>query len=102
MKTYYCHEDFKSGLTCVNRTEDGKCMGGRFCSCEHKSLTPKLRSMVPMPPIKSQKRKSTDCTWCEHKAICALKQKFNRLKSENYPLVCECQYYKEHNPLLEV
>lgn len=102
MKTYYCHDDFKTGITCTQRTSDGKCMGGRLCSCEYKSTTPKFRSMAPMTSVKPPKRKSTDCTWCEHRTICALKHKFNRLKAENYPLVCECQYYKECNILFEV
>ena len=102
MKTYYCNEDFKPGITCINRTGDGKCMGGLFCDCKHKSITPKFRSSVPMPPVKPPRRKSTDCFYCEHKATCSLKTKFNKLKEENYPLVCECQHYKECNPLLEV
>ena len=101
MKTYYCHEDFKPGITCLNYA-DGKCMGGLLCSCSHKSTTPKFRSPVPMPTVKPPKRKSTDCTWCAHRTVCSLKSKFNKLKAENYPLVCECQHYKEYNPLMGV
>ena len=99
MKTYYCHEDFKPGITCLARTDDGRCMSGLFCICEHRSITPKY---IGSPPPKPLKRRSTDCDLCDHKMTCALKEKFNKLKAENYPLVCECQHYKEYNPLMGV
>ena len=104
MKTYYCHEDFMPGLTCTNRTDDGRCIGGLFCNCKSKSSTPKYRRSTtpPMPEVKQPKRKSTDCTLCVHKDVCSLKKKFNELKKENYPLVCECENYKAHNLLFEV
>lgn len=104
MKTYYCHESFKPGITCLARTEDGRCMHGWPCYCEYRSITPKYRRTTtpPMPKVKTPKRKSTDCTWCVHKDVCGLKDKFNELKKNNYPLVCECEKYQEHNPLLEV
>ena len=103
MKTYYCHESFKPGLTCLERTDDGRCTGGRFCICEHKSITPKyIGTTPPMPQVKLPKRKSTDCVWCKHKDVCKLKDKFNELKENNYPLVCECENYFGYNPLEEV
>ena len=103
MKTYYCHQDFLKGITCLARTDDGKCMHGWPCYCEHRSITPKyVGTTPPMPSVKPHKRKSTDCAWCEHKDVCGLKEKFNELKKNNYPLVCECEKYKGYNPLLEV
>lgn len=103
MKTYYCHQDFLKGTTCLARTNDGKCMHGWPCYCEHRSITPKYAGTTPpMPKMKASKRKSTDCTWCTHRDVCGLTDKFNELKKNNYPLVCECEYYKERNPLLEV
>ena len=99
MKTYYCGKDFKPGMTCTNCTSDGRCNGGWFSDCSWKSTTPKLRSMVS---VKQPKRESTNCNYCEHRITCSLKKKFNKLKADNYPLVCECQYYKSRNPLLEV
>ena len=99
MKTYYCHESFKPGLTCLARTDDGRCVSGRFCICEHKSITPKY---IGFPPPKPLKRKSTDCALCKHKDVCKLIEKFNVLKENNYPLVCECENYLGYNPLEEV
>lgn len=96
MAKYYCHETFRSGITCEHRTSDGMC-SGIWCSCPYKRTVPKI-DLAPKPV----KRKSTDCSFCEHKNICSLKKRFNKLKSENYPMVCECQYYKSHNPLLDV
>lgn len=100
MGTYYCHENFTPGLTCLERTDDGKCMGGLFCSCPHRSLTPKYTP--PMPSVKPPKRGSTDCSFCVHYDVCELKKAFNEIKKNNYPLVCECEKYESHNPLLEV
>ncbi len=100
MSKYYCHKTFSSGLTCSCRTIDGMCSGGKFVACTHKSKTPKFS--LPMPATKSSKRKSTDCTWCAHRDVCSLKKKFNEMKKNNYPLVCECENYKSYNPLLEV
>ena len=103
MKTYYCHGDFLKGTTCLARTEDGRCMHGWPCSCDLRSITPKYTGTTPpMPKVKTAKRKSTDCTWCKHKDVCKLKNKFNELKKSNYPLVCECEKYEGYNPLLEV
>jgi hypothetical protein len=103
VKTYYCHESFKPGITCLARTEDGRCVHGWPCGCEHRSVTPKyVGTTPPMPKVKSPKRKSTDCTWCKHKDVCRMKKKFNELKKNNYPLVCECEKYEGYNPLLEV
>lgn len=104
MKTYYCHQEFLKGTTCLARTEDGKCVHGWPCYCEYRSITPKYSHLttLPMPYVRSPKRRGTDCTWCEHKDVCGLKEKFNELKKKNYPLVCECEKYKGYNPLLEV
>lgn len=104
MKTYYCLQDFTPGITCLERTDDGKCMGGIFCSCNYRSITPKYRcgTTPPMPEVKPPKRKSTDCTWCVHRDVCSLKNKFNEIKKANYPIICECEKYKAYNPLLEV
>lgn len=106
MSKYYCHEEFKYGLTCAHRTSGGMCSGGWLCSCPHKSTTPKLRipspTFVPPPSVSTQERKSTKCSSCEHFDVCELKKKFKELKAKNYPLVCECEKYKAHNPLLEV
>jgi hypothetical protein len=100
MAKYYCHENFRSGITCDYRTSDGMCNGGWFYACEHKSTTPKFR--LPTTAPKPVKRRSSDCSLCEHKTICSLKKSFNKLKSENYPIVCECQYYKSCNPLFDI
>ena len=35
---YYCHKDFPKGLTCTNRTLDGRCMGG---ICANKKKYPR-------------------------------------------------------------
>ena len=104
MKTYYCHENFTPGLTCTNKTDDGRCLGGLFCNCSHKSLTPKYRSFTtpPMPSVKPPKKKSTDCSLCVHRDVCELKKKFNEIKKNNYPVICECEKYQSYNPLLEV
>ena len=104
MKTYYCHESFKPGITCLARTEDGRCMHGWPCYCEYRSITPKYRCTTtpPMPKVKPPKRKSTDCTWCAHKDVCGLKDRFDELKKKSYPIVCECEKYQECNPLLEI
>ena len=100
MKTYYCNNDFSSGITCLARTNDGKCVhNGISRICEYRSITPKY---IGSPPPKPLKRKSTDCTLCKHKDVCKLIEKFNTLKENSYPLVCECENYLEHNPLLEV
>ena len=104
MKTYYCHNDFSSGITCLARTNDGKCVhNGISRVCEYRSITPKyIGATPPMPKVKPPKRKSTDCAWCKHKDVCKLKDKFNELKENNYPLVCECENYLGYNPLEEV
>lgn len=107
MSKYYCHKTFSSGLTCSGRTIDGMCGAGIFVSCEYKKPTPKISkqpspTFVPPPSVKQAKRKSTDCSWCKHKDVCSLKNRFKKLKSENYPMICECQYYDNYNPLLEV
>lgn len=98
MKTYYCTQEFTPGVTCVHRSLDGRCMGGMLCSCTWKSTT----QPFTMPPVNPHKRKSSDCTYCRHTATCKFKNKFNRLKDENYPLVCDCVHYEVKNPLLEV
>ena len=109
MKKYYCNETFISGLTCEHRTSDGMCDGGWLCSCAHRSTTPPYRrfaqpspTFVPPASVKPPKKKSTNCSSCTHFDVCSLRQKFKELKAKNYPLICECENYKAHNPLLEV
>ena len=88
MKTYYCHESFRPGFTCLDRTPDGRCAGGRFCICESRSTTPKYIGIAPpMPKVKQASRKSTDCALCIHNNICKLKNK-NK----------EADYYEQQTP----
>ena len=93
MKTRYCHKDF--GLTCINNI-GGKCIGGSLLGCEHQSLTPKYSgpTIPPMPRVMPPKRKSTDCDLCIHHDVCVLKDTFNKIKEDHYPLVCECEKYE--------
>ena len=98
---YYCTKEYTPGITCTNRSPGGLCEGGRFCSCPYKSKHPPAITL-PMPICKPPKKESTDCKWCEHMTTCKYKNKFNRLKDENYPVICECVHFKKRNPLQEV
>lgn len=98
---YYCTDKIFPGLVCSNRTADGRCAGGWLCDCIHKSKYPPV-TRPPMPPVKPPKNESTDCKFCEHIMTCKYKNKFNSLKEENYPVICECVHFKKRNPLQEV
>ena len=54
-QVYHCHKYFGSGPTCGMMLSNGDCGAQGFHNCEHRGITPRFRSSVSPPPIKSAK-----------------------------------------------